>query len=106
MIVKSSNVLLESMESTFKNCLEIAKKKNADYAGDTENSDPFQNFKNSTVVKVSVERGILVRLMDKMSRISNLIDAEAKVKDESVYDTIDDAINYLSILKAYRQHGK
>jgi len=100
----TQNVLLVSLEKTFSDCLETAKRKNADYAG--INSDPFKNFKNSTVVGVTVEKGILVRLMDKMSRISNLLEAEAQVKDESIYDTIDDAINYLAILKAYKQNGK
>lgn len=99
--MEGSNFLLDSLKETFDACLETAKKKNADYAG--ENSDPFKNFKNATVVGVSVERGIMVRLMDKMSRVSNLLEKEAQVKDEAVEDTIDDAINYLAILKAYRQ---
>lgn len=99
---QQSNFLLDSLEETFKACLETAKRKNADYAG--EHSDPFKNFKNANVVGVTVERGILVRLMDKMSRVSNLIDKEAQVKDEAITDTIDDAINYLAILKAYIQN--
>lgn len=50
----------------------------------------------------STEKGILVRLSDKMSRITNLIEGgEAAVSDETVVDTIEDAINYLAILKAY-----
>lgn len=97
--MSQSNILLESLEKTFAECLEIAKRKNADYAGD--NQDPFKNFKNATVVGVSVERGILVRLMDKMSRISNLLYKEAQVKDESIQDTLGDIINYVAILKAY-----
>lgn len=92
------NVLLESLKKTYTNVLEIAERKNADYAGD---SDPFKNFKMCEQYKVPVERGILVRISDKLSRVSNLLDQEAKVKDESIYDTIDDAINYLAILKAY-----
>lgn len=102
--MEHKNVLLDSLEATFKACLDTARKKNADYAGD--NSDPFKNFKNATVVGVSVERGIMVRLMDKMSRVSNLLEKEAQVKDEAVEDTIDDAINYLAILKAYRQNER
>ena len=96
--------LITSMDKTFSDCLETAKRKNADYAGEV--TDPFKNFKNSLVVGVPVERGILVRIMDKVSRISNLIDKDAQVKDETITDTLDDAINYLAILKAYIQSTK
>ena len=93
------NVLIDDMQTTFTHCIETAKRKNADYAG--ENSDPFKNFKNCVFLGVPVEKGILVRMMDKMSRISNLIDKEAQVKDESINDTLDDLINYAAILKSY-----
>ena len=93
------NPLLKSMGETFERCFLTAIAKNNDYGG--SNSDPFANFRNSTIAGVSVEKGILVRLMDKMSRISTLLDKEAKVKDESITDTIEDAINYLAIMKAY-----
>jgi hypothetical protein len=88
------------MADTFSACFETARRKNHDYGG--SNNDPFANFRNSTIAGVSVERGILVRLMDKMSRISTLLDKDAMVIDEAVNDTIDDAINYLAILKSYR----
>lgn len=101
---KYLNPLLVDMEKTFADCLATATRKNHDYGG--SNNDPFANFRNSTIAGVSVERGILVRLMDKMSRISTLLDKEAQVKDEAVDDTIDDAINYLAILKSYRKQNK
>jgi hypothetical protein len=100
----SMNPLLQDMADTFTACFETATRKNHDYGG--SNNDPFANFRNSTIAGVSVERGILVRLMDKMSRISTLLDKEAMVKDEAVDDTIDDAINYLAILKSYRKQNK
>ena len=99
-----TNPLLRDMEKTFEACLATATRKNHDYGG--SNNDPYANFRNSTIAGVSVERGILVRLMDKMSRISTLLDKEALVKDEAVDDTIDDAINYLAILKSYRKNNK
>jgi len=98
------NPLLQDMADTFTACFETATRKNHDYGG--SNNDPYANFRNSTIAGVSVERGILVRLMDKMSRISTLLDKEAMVKDEAVDDTIDDAINYLAILKSYRKQNK
>ena len=96
--------MFQDIAYNFKACFETATIKNHDYGG--SNNDPFANFRNSTIAGVSVERGILVRLMDKMSRISTLLDKEAKVKDEAVDDTIDDAINYLAILKSYRKQNK
>lgn len=93
------NPLLEDMSNTFENCYRTAVAKNNDYGG--TNNNPFANFENAKVAGVSVERGILVRLMDKMSRISTLLDKEAMVKDEAITDTIEDAINYLAILKSY-----
>lgn len=99
-----TNPLLDDMEKTFSDCLATAVRKNHDYGG--SNKDPYANFRNSTIAGVPVERGILVRLMDKMSRISTLLDKEGMVKDEAVDDTIDDAINYLAILKSYRKRNK
>jgi hypothetical protein len=93
------NPLLQDMAKTFERCLLTAIAKNNDYGG--SNNDPFANFRNSTIAGVSVEKGILVRLMDKMSRVSTLLDKEAMVKDEAITDTIEDAINYLAIMKAY-----
>ena len=93
------NPLLHDMAETFQSCLLTAVAKNNDYGG--SNNDPFANFRNSTIAGVSVEKGILVRLMDKMSRVSTLLDKEAMVKDEAITDTIEDAINYLAIMKAY-----
>lgn len=94
-----ANPLLANMVETYNKCFSTAVAKNNDYGG--SNNDPFANFRNSTIAGVTVEKGILVRLMDKMSRISTLLDKEAMVKDESINDTIEDAINYLAILKAY-----
>lgn len=78
--------------------LAIAKNKNADYAG---NGDPFANFRTSESVGVSVPRGILVRMMDKLSRVSNLITRPPAVANESLMDTCIDLSNYALILAAY-----
>ena len=90
--------LYKAMEVTFKECLAIAEAKNNDYA---KGYDPFRNFKISEVFGVPVERGIMVRMMDKVSRISNGLDSELMDKDETINDTLDDLINYTAILKAY-----
>lgn len=88
--------LIESTEKLFAEALETMKKKNADYSGDNSS---LKNFELSAMVaNISVPKGILVRLMDKMTRIGNLMDREAQVQDETVFDTIQDAINYCAIL--------
>lgn len=93
---------LAHIEQTFAQCLDIAETKNRDYAGD---HDPFNNFNRVQSFNIcTVEQGILVRLTDKIARVSNLISSgrDPAVVDESIDDTILDAINYLAILRAYR----
>ena len=88
--------LISSSTELFRNNLAIMKAKNADYSG---KEDDLSNFKTSaTIAKISVEQGLLVRIMDKMSRVGNLLTTDAEVKSESISDTISDAINYLAIL--------
>lgn len=85
--------------------LNLIKDKNHDYTG--ADDDFFKNFKESAVTSgVEVERGILVRIADKLSRVKNLIGKRGIVKDESIEDSLLDAANYLLILRAYLRHGK
>lgn len=94
---------VKNLEDTYKKCLETVKIKNQDYAGD---GDPWANFRLAKLLHIDVERAILLRIADKIARISNLIDKPPAVTDEKMEDTIEDCINYLAILKAYREHGK
>lgn len=90
--------LLARINTTFSQCFSLIKKKNEDYATPT---NALKNFQGSTLIGVSINRAILVRLMDKITRIGNLLDLQASsVKNESLEDSIIDAINYLAILKA------
>lgn len=86
---------IKGIESTYMTGVEIIKRKNADYAG---NGDPWKNFKSAELVGIDYKRAILVRVTDKLSRISNLLDKEPKVVEEGVTDTLIDTINYLAIL--------
>jgi len=97
------NYLLEEMKEVFSNAIKIVDKKNRDYA---TNSDPFLNFKGSEQVGVSVPRGILVRIMDKITRVGNLLNKEASVKDEAIEDTLLDLCNYCAILLVYLKDAK
>lgn len=76
----------------------VLEAKGKDYAS---NTDVFKNLRLcEPLVNVSTEKGVIIRLADKMSRISNLLEKEAEIKSESVFDTIIDAVGYLSILHA------
>jgi len=88
------------------NALNLSLAKNHDYSGGEDGSDPFLNFKfvEHMGMGVSVEQGLLVRLADKIRRLSGFIQTgEFKVSDESFEDTIEDAINYLCLLAAYKE---
>lgn len=92
--------LLEFVEETYTQCLRLIEKKNSDYA---ENEDALKNFKLAESLGVSTQKGILIRMTDKLTRIAHLIEREAHVEDESLEDTIHDLINYTALLKASLQ---
>lgn len=92
---------VDAIEETFKQGVEILRIKNNDYAAET---DPWKNFRFAEIVGVGIERAILVRISDKLARISNLIGKEAQVKDESIIDTLVDLSNYAAILKVYLEN--
>ena len=90
---------LKRLEDLHISSIAIAKRKNADYAGA---GDPFKNFKMCESIGITTtEKGILVRMTDKLQRIANLLDNEAQVKDESILDTLQDLSNYSLILRVY-----
>jgi len=94
--------LQDAMAARFVRCLTIAEKKNADYTG---GGDPYRNFRHAVLVGVPVARGILVRITDKLARISALLDRPPAVAGEALTDSIDDAINYLAILGAWLEEN-
>ena len=86
---------LQSIKNFFEDAYSTIEKKNHDYGGD---EDLYKNFNASSFVGVSPEKAIMVRMLDKISRVSTLLDKEAKVKEESMDDTLMDLANYASIL--------
>ncbi len=90
----------EFSEKFFKECIDISRKKNADYTGG--NSDPFSNFRSVEVLGISTEIGFLTRMMDKMKRIASFVEnGQLLVKDESVTDTLHDLANYSALFAGY-----
>jgi hypothetical protein len=79
---------------------DLMQRKSSDYASD---ADPFRNFRQAEALGICAnELGILVRLSDKLSRLCQVVSSgKQAVLDETVNDTVLDAINYLVILSAY-----
>lgn len=97
---------LSHIETTFKDALALVERKNKDYA---EESNPFANFQFAQLLNMTVEEAILLRVVDKIARISNLTqkgEDQRAVADESIADTVQDIINYLAIMLAYREDEK
>jgi len=78
--------------------LALARKKNADYAGE---ADPLKNFRRYGAF------GVAVRLDDKICRLGTLLQklGGPEVADESIEDTCLDIVNYSWILMKLRQEG-
>jgi hypothetical protein len=97
--------LLEALEGISKRKLDLAHRKNSDYAGEGVDSDAFKNFRLVEQLGItSVEKGFLTRMTDKLSRASTLLESdtkEAMVKDESVIDTLNDLSVYADLLQCY-----
>lgn len=85
--------------------LELMEKKNKDYAG---NNSPFANFERVQHLGIcSPEQGFLVRMADKLSRLSTYANVgKFEVSDEGVKDTLIDMINYSVLLYAYIESKK
>lgn len=91
--------IIDYVEVFHSDCLQIIKKKNADYTHGS--SDPFANFKAVAAIGIDPVEGVLTRMMDKMARISSFHkNGELQVKDESVHDTLVDLANYAALLSA------
>ena len=94
--------LLKHHDSLTKQAKDIMKAKNHDYAGEKGDS-PFANFERTEAMGVcSTEQGFLVRVVDKVSRLSTFCQAgQLKVDNESYEDAILDIINYMVLFSGY-----
>ena len=98
--------LIVFFENNTNEMIETMKRKNTDYAG-ADGESPFANFQRVESLGIcSTEQGFLTRMTDKLCRISNLTKNEAKVKDESIQDTLLDLANYSLLFSAFLQSKK
>ena len=77
-------------------------RKNHDYAGNS-GTTPFANFERCEAMGIcSTEQGFLVRIVDKVSRLSTFAkDGKLLVENEGYNDAILDIINYCVLFSAY-----
>ena len=94
--------LLRFHEKLCKEGRDLMNLKNRDYAGN-HGSEPFANFTRCEAMGIcDTEQGFMVRITDKMSRLSSFLDSgKMHVEDESFHDTVIDVINYMVLLAAY-----
>jgi hypothetical protein len=94
--------LLEKHDEITKKARETLTDKNDDYTGSADALANFKRYKHMGVC--DKETGILSRIVDKVSRLSSLVDQERSVEDETFEDTVEDLINYSIILSvAYNE---
>lgn len=87
--------LIEATTNLFSKNLETMKKKNTDYSSSPKSISNFRT--TSCIVGIPMSKGVMVRLCDKVVRIGNLLDKK-EVSGESIFDSIEDLINYAAIL--------
>ena len=94
--------LLKFHTSVCEDARNLMSLKNRDYAGNG-GSEPFANFTRCESMGVcQTEAGILVRVIDKISRMSSFLESgKMHVEDESFYDSMIDVINYMVLLGGY-----
>jgi hypothetical protein len=96
--------LLKLHEELCKEALNLMKRKNHDYAGN-EGVQPFANFERCEAMGIcATEQGMLVRIVDKLSRLSTFVSCgKLQVENESYKDAIVDIINYCVLLYGFTQ---
>lgn len=94
--------LLQFHQEMTKSARDLMSLKNRDYAG-KDGIEPFANFTRVEAMGIcKTEAGFMVRLTDKMSRLSSFLQSgKMNVQDESFADTCVDVINYMVLLAAY-----
>ena len=92
---------LKEMSRIFEKANTLVTAKNKDYATD---SNPFKSFAISEALGYSVEESILIRMGDKLARLTTLLKKSTapEVNNESIEDTLLDLVVYPAIALAKR----
>lgn len=98
--------LMDFFDEAIDEARQLIASKNHDYAGEG-GDNPFANFTRVESLGItSTERGFLVRLTDKLSRLSSFCESGNFQVDESVRDTCLDIVNYAILYLAYHESQK
>lgn len=98
------NEFVDEIEKFFAKGLSLVKRKNRDYAPE---NDPWRNFRFAEIVEVDIARAQLVRISDKLARVSNLLTTdELLVPEEKIEDSLLDISNYAAILAIFVKHQR
>ena len=90
--------LLRMKTRLFLKAYVLTRVKGHDYSGE---EDTLANLKASMILGVPAEKGVLIRLLDKVMRLKNFIDTGVlKVQDEKLEDTVVDIHNYVDLFYA------
>lgn len=87
------------MDKTFEECLELAKRKGADYTKGSE--DALANFKEGgTDLDLSPEKVLMVMFRKHWTAIINYVRTGGQSESEPIDERLKDLINYAVLLKA------
>ena len=91
--------LLKLHDELSKRAKDLMVRKNHDYSGEA-GDDPFGNFRVVEQMGIcSTEKGVLVRMADKMKRLTTFADCgRLVVENEGAEDAVLDIMNYAIIL--------
>lgn len=90
----------------FDRSMGLVEKKGHDYnRAQQQGGDTLFNLRVAAVLGVvdRPERGVMVRLSDKLMRLISLLDADPAVSGESFEDTVLDVHNYVDYLVAFKR---
>lgn len=97
----NQKLYLEEFKKVTEQMFETTKRKNSDYSGEN-NADAFKNFRAAENLGVcSTEEGMVVRMLDKMVRIANLLKQDNFVEWEGIADSLLDLSVYSIIMYIY-----
>ena len=94
--------LLQNHQKLCEEARALMELNNKDYAGNG-GTETFANFTRCEAMGVcTTEQGFLVRIVDKLSRMSSFIESGTMhVENESFHDSCVDIINYMVLLSSF-----